>query len=259
MNNLDKLQNKVSGVIVIFNGRFAFSKILINELQKIYGNACEIVDLDEFERSYLASNPIQDGAEKNVLENYFINFLDDFYFLIRDKALTGVNVLVNAVPMLDKDREDGKFSNIFDGLKAIKVLLYCPLDILLDRLEDRNKAFIPGEYRDISLIIGQYMSLYKLQESESEEIIDKISSKDIKKVLRSAIDLFINELPDESKDDADKISILLEGVYKIFLQSFRLDELEDFSIVPKRHYDIVLNYSDNPVELVKEIVKLVKK
>jgi chloramphenicol 3-O phosphotransferase len=263
-----KEKNPKTGTVVILNGTSSAGKTsIINELKKVYGSTYEVVDIDTFTSSYISSHPISEQLEsekldekvkKQLAEAYQRTFIDSFYSSIKDKALKGHNILVDTVPVLDSTIEYEQISNILKGIKTIKILLYCPLDITIARVKQRNLTGLPEEHREVTQPIGQYQLLYKPQETKSEQIIDKISSKETKQLLRSAINSFMKALPDELKNKVDEVTKGLDRSYQEFVQQFKLDELEEVAVVSKKPYDLILNCKNTPTQLAKEIMKILK-
>lgn len=264
-----KRSSPKAGTVVILNGTSSAGKTsIINELKKIYGTAYAVIDIDTFTGSYTASHPISEQlesedldekAKKSWLKDYQRTFVDSFYTLIRDEALKGYNVLVDTVPVLENAREEyEQVSRILKDVKTIRVLLYCPLDITLARVEQRNLTGIPEERREVTPPIRQYRSLYKPQESESEQVLDTISSKDMKQLLRSAINSSMKALPEELKDKVAEVAKVLEDGYKEFVQQFKLDELEEVAVVSKQPHDLILNCRHTPIELAQKIAEFLK-
>lgn len=255
-------RNKVHpGTVVIINGSSSSGKSsLINEFKKIQ-QAYEVVAIDDFGPSYEASHPtleepVDEAIKKEMREQRARGFIESWYGLIRDKALSGRNVLVDTV---DSDIDYEQKSEIFKGLTTIKVLLYCPLAVTITRVEQRNLSGVATEGRDKLLPLEHYLELYKPQESESEHVLDTISSKDTKQLVRSAIDAFMTSLSEKVKGKRAEIAKEAEELYTKFVSHFKLDNLEEVAIVSKQPHDLILDCRHTPQELAQEVAKVLKK
>jgi chloramphenicol 3-O-phosphotransferase len=290
-----KTPKKPGDVVILYGTSSSGKTSIINELKKIYGNNYQVVDADSFLRTH---NPpeekeikLESPEEKDLrISCIFINM---FYCFVREKALKGNNILVDTVPVIDIDAEYAQVLQVLKGLKVVKVLLYCPLDCTLAHVEKRNLTGVKDEHRDVATPIPQYMQLYKVQELDSEKVIDKIVSKDLKQIMKSAIDASMksllkeiaeitpkelhedcfrqkgkdfrsekNRTPFEEqwlKEEVAKHEKELDEIYKKLVQQFKLDQLDEVAIVPKTLHDLILDCRHTPVELAKEIVEFLKK
>jgi uridine kinase len=291
-----KLYHKkpVAGTVIILYGTSSSGKTsIINELKKIYGNTYQIVNIDSFlsthnppeEKEIKAESP----EEKDLRMSRLL--IDMFYGFVREKALKGQNVLVDTVPVLDIDVEYVQVLQVLKGLKVVKVLLYCPLDRTLAHVEKRNLGGVKEEHRDPTTPIPQYAQLYKVQELDSEKVIDKIVSEDFKQMVKSAADASMKSLlkeiaeitPKELHEDCFKQTgkdfrgekdrtpfeeqLLkevvarrekeLDDMYKKLVQQFKLDQLKEVSIVPTTLHDLIIDCRHTPVELAKEIMEFI--
>lgn len=269
--DMSAIKKPMTGTVILLNGTSSSGKTtIINELEK-YGGMYKILSYDTFVRTfdplYIKTHPEQikeweelekvsavDKKAKQKLdkltEKYNRKCFDDFYALIKDEALKDKNIVVDTIV---DDAEFGKLSRILGTIKVINVLLYCPLDIALSRVKQRNLTGIKEEQRDVFQPIGQYELIYKPQENISEKVVDTISSKDLKQLLRTAIDEYLKTLPEKLKNQAVEIAESLEGHYKGFVRHFKLDELGEIAIVPIRPYDLILHCTKNPQVLAQEL------
>lgn len=251
---LIKRTHTKTGTVVIIKGTSSVGKTsIINELKKIYGDTYKVLNQDAFVASYKIAHPIKekleaepDGKEKQKITTDYQQALhDSFYVAIKENALQGKNVFVDIVPNYKKYEQN---ATILKDIKPINVLVYCPLEITLARVEERNKTGKPEEKREAIDPIAQYSFLYKPQESPTEPVVDTVSSKDIKQLFRTVIDSHMPALPVEFR----------EKEYKNFVQQFKLDEQEEVIIVPESHYDLILDCKQSPKDLAKEIMKFLK-
>ncbi|MGE0206419.1 MAG: DUF2608 domain-containing protein [Candidatus Babeliales bacterium] len=254
------------GTVIILIGTSSVGKTsLINELKPLLNNY-EIVDIDSFTTSYLTTHPMPEQPEnldektkKEFGQHYTKQLAENFYTLIRNKALQGYNVLVDTVPILESDLEYKIISQSLKNIKNISMVLYCPLDITMARVQQRNLTGIPEEQRNIALPFGQYLLLYKPQDSPNEPVVETLSSSATKQVLKSAIKLFMDDLPEELKNNPQIAAESSEHFYKDFVQQFKLDQLSTISVVPKMPYDLILNCKNTPQDLAKEVMQFLEK
>jgi chloramphenicol 3-O-phosphotransferase len=290
-----KTPNKPGDVVILYGTSSSGKTSIINELKKIYGNTYQVVDLDSFIRTYKPSEAKEGKPESQEEKELRIcrEFIDSFYSFVRQKALKGQNILVDTVPTLDINVEYVQVEQVLKGLKIVKICLYCPLDCTLARVEKRNLEGVKGEHRDIATPIPQYTQLYKVQELDSEKVLDKVTSKNLKQivklatessmksVLKEIAEITPKELHEDCykqtgkdfrgekgrtpfeeqwlKEEVAKLDKMLEDMYKKLVQQFKLDQFEEVAIVPKASHDLILDCRHTPEELAKEIVEFLKK
>ncbi len=166
------------------------------------------------------------------------------------KALqAGHNVVIDTVFEYDPLYE--KFSGFFAGFKCVKVLVYCPLDVLLERVEARNRSGVQGETRTAFQSFEQFPALYKAQETVDEVIVDTVSAASMKDALRVAVqELIDNKIP-------DKYLPRLQAFEQDFIEQFKLDGQNSITLVPRHQYDLILNSGKHtPDELAVEIERI---
>lgn len=120
--------------------------------------------------------------------------------------------------------------------------MYCPLDVLLQRVEARNKSGTPEEMRTAFQSFEQFPAIYKIHEDDSEQIVDTVKSLTIKKTLESAIqDLIDNKI-------REPYVIKLQEFKKKFIDQFKLNQQDEVILVARYHYDLILNSGVNSVQ-----------
>ena len=259
-----------ASTVILLNGTSSAGKTtMLKELVKI-DDSVQVVSFDGFFwGSYTKTHPTAELDElakiarkdetanqklNKLVEVYMRNAVDSFYADIRQKALKYKNVVVDTV--IDDVKEFDKLSHVLGEVKLVNVLLYCPLDVTISRLRQRNIAGI--EMRDFRLPVSQYKLLYKPQEQPSEKIVDTILGKDIKQLVRAGIEEYLKDPPDDLKDQVDALSKELEELYKGFVKHFKLDELDKVAIVPVRPYDLILHCEKDPQKLAQELAQLIE-
>lgn len=261
-------KKQIAGTVILLNGTSSAGKTtLLKELKKI-DDTLQVASFDELWGSYTKRNPTEelDALAKiartdekanqklnQLVEVYMRKVFDSFYAQISEQALTSKNVIVDTV--IEDVKEFDKFLYALGTIKLTTVLLYCPLDVTISRLRQRNLAGV--ETRDFRLPINQYKLLYKPQENPSEQVVDTISSKDIKHLLRADIDEYLKDPPEDLKAQVHLVAKELEVFYKDFIKHFKLDELEKVVIVPVRPYDLILRCEKKPQALAQELATFI--
>lgn len=237
--NSPSINNQV-GTIVLLNGTSSAGKSsVIKELQKIYGDTFRSANIDEFEVSYLADPEHEFGEAMFVI----------FYEHIKKLAMAGKNVLVDTVGY---DHHYEKFNIILGYGRVIKILVYCPIDILVDRVEERNKSGASEEKRNLQQAVSDFPVILKLQESADEVVVDRISSSRIMYALQVAK----KELEGIKKDFPQEVIDQMESFYKKFEQYYGLDKEHEVVFVPRHSWDLIVNTGINsPSEVAKTIAR----
>ena len=180
----------------------------------------------------------------------FIDF-STFYMIAKEQAEHGKPIIVDTV--LKYEKEYAIFDNSFKDCIIIKALVYCPLNVLLERVEKRNKAGKIAEMRPAFLSFEQFPAIYKVQEKPDEVIVDTIKTAVMKKALLDAIqDLIINKIPEPYLPK-------LEAFKEKFIEEFKLNERKEISLVPRHAYDLILKSGqDSPKELAMQLAKRIQ-
>ena len=261
---LIKQKSEKPGTVVIINGTTSVGKTtLIKELMKSMSDRFKVLDLDSFMNSYIVEHPYEEQIntltsekEKKLFEEkYYRTLFDNFYVMIQREALSRKDILVDTV-MFHEENES--ISKILDGIPTIRILVYCPLDVSVARVKERNKLGIEKEKRGEFQPIEQYMMIYTAQTKPSEQVLDTVTSKDIKQLFRAVIDRTTRELPDDQKVKTAEITKKLEDDYKKFVQQFKLDDQEQVAVVSQDPYDLMVDCRHTPSEQAQAIVTFLK-
>ena len=262
-------KQQLPGKVVLLNGTSSAGKTtMLNELKKI-DDTIKVISFDGFWGPYTKAHPtdeldelakiarIDENAKQKLnklAEAYVRNAFDSFYAQIKDEALKYNIVIVDTV--IEDVKEFDKLAQALGGIPLTNVVLYCPLDITLERLRQRNIAGI--DPRDFRQPVSQYKLLYKPQEQPSEVVVDTIISKDLKQLVRAGIDEYLKNPPEDLKDQIDLVAKELEDLYKDFVKHFKLDDLEKVVIVPVRPYALILNCKKSTQERAQELSDFIK-
>jgi chloramphenicol 3-O-phosphotransferase len=252
------------GIVVIINGTSSVGKTtVIKELKKSISDRYKLLGLDTFIATYNDEHPYKkelnafaSEQEKDLfMVKYWQTLLDNFFHVIKEEALSGKKILVDTV--IDHD-EITNLSKILNGISSINILIYCPLNVTLGRVKERNKSGIESEKRLSSLPIMQYMNIYKAQTESSEPVLDTIISKDIKQLIQIGFDRAILELPEDEKTNKEEISKKMKDDYKAFVQHFKLDDQEQVTVVSQDHYDLVVDCRSTSTEQAQTIIEFLE-
>jgi thymidylate kinase len=263
------------GMIILINGVSSTGKsAIIAELKKIHPEF-KIFNVDEtwpeqvkqkatsfgwnsssdldpwmYLHNYLIAKDGTHYLSTQVRQKLFDNF-PTFYEPAKKEALRGIPVIID--PVFEFEKEYSVFADYFNDMPNIKVLVYCPMDILLSRVEKRNKSGIKDEERTAFQSFEQFPGNFKLQENADEPIIDVLKSSVLKKAFDDALQQLIsNNIP------AGYLPVL-EKFKQDFIKQFMLNEKDEIIIVPKHHYDLILNSGNQaPKALAEQIGALIK-
>jgi chloramphenicol 3-O-phosphotransferase len=172
-----------------------------------------------------------------------------FYILAKEKANAGQNVIIDTV--FEYESAYKQAFDFFKDSRLITILLYCPLDTLLERVNGRNKAGKPEEFRLAFLSFEQFPALYKVQEKSYEPIIDVVKTATMRTALESAIQQLIdNNIPKEYLPK-------LQSFKQDFIRQFKLDEEEEIALTPRHQYQFIFNSKlQSPTEIAQEIANI---
>jgi chloramphenicol 3-O-phosphotransferase len=266
--------NKSEGSIILLNGVSSSGKsAIINELIKL-NTSLKVLKIDDWFPDALIQKAISLGwqeksglnpwfylhehAYKTTQQYYFdtelrhllFNETTDFYQKAKAISLQGHNVIIDTV--LEYEKEYDTFNSFFIENKLLRVLIYCPMNVLLERVEKRNKSGIAEEYRNAFQSFEQFPAMFKPRENSSENIVDMVESEILKEALEKSIQRLIdNKIPDPYLPK-------LHAFKNDFIRKFKLDEQKEIALVTQHKYDLVLNSSlSSPHESAKKILKLI--
>jgi len=288
-------QQKPHEVILIAGTSSAGKTSIINELTKSIGKKYLVVKIDDFNTQEALEQKVKTWGwdpKKSTLDDFMASYVVNKTGLGLEQALssqvgqaihketsdamhaaffkhvkhaaTKSNIIVDTV--FDTVNNFEQFLAIMRGNKITKILIYCPLDVIQERVDKRNLSGKPEEQRSTFQAFRQFAAMYKLHESPHDQIVDKISSEPILKSLKKAIDDIIQEL-EQTKPKNDLARAKLKGdiesvrlFYESFINQFKLNELQEIVIVPMRHYDLIINSkTDQPRENAQKIFNYVTK
>lgn len=261
--------HKPGAVVLLIGPSSAGKTTIMHELKKIYGDSYEYTSVDIFEDSYPAHDKFQEQfssadldqkTKDSLVETYINNLINDFYSSAKDKALNGAHVLVDTIPISDNvEKEQMQISDILKGVESVRLLLYCPLNVLTQRVEERNRSGRPEEQRHTMQAAGQFDLLFKAQDDPAQHVFDRVSTEQMKKTRKAAIQAFLDMAPPgTSKEELTRVTQKQENNFKEYVKQFKLDELPEVSIVARVPFDLALDCRHTPQELAQEIAAFLK-
>jgi chloramphenicol 3-O-phosphotransferase len=209
-----------SGSIILFNGtssagKSSLAKAMLQESKTRY----EVISFDDFERSYKPTNGTAGRGYDNVMLA--------LYRHVKAEADAGKNVIIDTVEF---DRNYDRYCEILNCANVIKVIVYCPLEHLLKRIEKRNNDGSPGNHRLVLLAYDQFVQMYKPQSSPQELVVARTNTS----VLRDA-------LAEAGLKAGNARQKQYQDLYKNYVRVFGIDQDRELIIVPKGKYDLVVN------------------
>ena len=203
-------------------------------------------DLGSFIENYLGQSDRQ--VERQLFQSAFQNGLVEY---IQHIASSSKNIVVDTVDPYIYDN----FSIILPNSHIVKVLLYCPLSVIGQRIEKRNMSDNLDEHRDLYAPFLAFPRMYKIKESDDEIVVDKIVySHQLKQLLVNGIDSAKKDYF-STYDDPEGLADF-EKFYKNY--SDKLEEEKEIVVVTRTPFDLVINTDvHSPDEAAKIIVDFV--
>ena len=207
----------------------------LTNVAQVYGWAQDShLDPWTFVRNYLIEKNKTYYLDTEVRREMFASMPTRGYFeAAKKESLQGDNVIIDTV--LEDMAQYQLFDKTFQGLPVTKVLVYCPLDILLERVEKRNASHDISEHRTAFLSFEQFPVMYKVQASANELLVDTVKTE----TMRQALDKAVQDLV--ATGIAEGYVLVLAQFKQRFVDHFELDTREDINLAPARAYDLVIN------------------
>ncbi|MEO8426799.1 MAG: hypothetical protein ABI651_06780 [Verrucomicrobiota bacterium] len=223
------------GDIVLFNGTSSAGKSSLAEATVLESRTkFEVMSRDGY------WPPYQEELRAAQLKGEKLDLYPlALYRYAKEESELGKNIILDTVEF---DQDYDKFCAVLDCAKVTKVIIYCPLQGLLKRIEKRNNAGVPSNRRPVLLPFRQFLEMYKPQSSTKELVVDKTTTS----VMRVAL-VEAGKKAENSKQ--------YEALYQEYVKAFRIDTDQPVIIVPKGKYDLVLNTRANTK---KENVRLLE-
>lgn len=233
------------GTIILLNGTSSAGKSsIVKELQNIYEHSFSVASIDGFirERSIDWSN------DKIDWDDLWIQF----YTHIKSISDSGKIILIDTVCY---EKEYEKYNAIL-GSQLIKILVYCPLDIIINHVEKRNNLGDTDEHRSLYQACKQFLSLYSAQNLSENFIIDQIDSTRIMYVL-DKVKEETNKWSQEKKDgDETDYQKTYTEIYQEFEEKFHLHEVDTINLIQIYSWDFTVTAGTNSSAITAQEIAL---
>lgn len=223
------------GLIILLNGTSSAGKTtLMKALHDIY-DTFHVASIDTYSRNHTH------GLWGKV---YY-----DFYKDIKKQAKLGTNILVDTVLYHEKY---SAYDTILTGsVKLIKILVYCPLDRLIDNVQQRNQNLDQFEHRTLHTAFTAFLSLYTIQQNQDSILIDTLTSSDVKAHLERALAL-IAHWPNKQIKRQHKINNKIT-------RKFHLKRMHTIPLTTQHDWDLIVNTSlATPESLARNIADFIQ-
>ena len=235
------------GIIILLNGTSSAGKTTIAQAFSTIHDTFEVASIDTYTRSH------QYGSWKTKCNR--------FYKEVREKALTGCNVIVDTVlyhnnyqaydALLKYDADHYSDDKQAQPIQLIKILVYCPLDALVAHVQQRNNSGNSLEKRTVHKACIAFLTLYTIKNSTHNSVIDTIDSVATQVALQSALKTIHRASHKHLKRQ--------HRMNRKIIRRFHLKASDKIAITPKHPWDLIVNSAINtPEEIAKQIANFIK-
>ncbi|GMU19539.1 MAG: hypothetical protein AMXMBFR12_07310 [Candidatus Babeliales bacterium] len=268
---------KKNGSIILLNGTSSSGKSsVLKELEKIVPHAAflhvddyyddEVIQTAQnlgwketaytdpwhFINQYLADKTGKYYFDTEVRQQLF-TASDFFYSKAKSAMAHGKTVFIDTVL-----EYPSAYQHVFDYFKDdhfSMILIYCPMSVILKRVQERNNCGIPSEHRSPFLPFEHFITMYKLRNNLNEPLVDVVSTITLKYALETAIQDVIQAgistayLPKLQKFKED------------FISQFKLEQADTIEITPQYQYLAIFKNDtiDKPKIIAQEIKDIIPK
>lgn len=220
---------------MLLNGTSSAGKTsIMKELRSLYGQSWEYVIGDEFVETYTPQEPIEESLDRDEQNKRVMKAMFSSVKQLSDK---GLNVFVDTVEF---DHDYDYYCSILDCNTTIKILVYCPLDILVHRGNTRNTSDQPNEHRPLNLSFWQFTKIYAIQQSENQPVIDRIKPSRMLSALAAASQE-VRKLMTEAGMNEQEIKNNITLFTTPFIDQFKLNETNEVILTTQHTWDLVVN------------------
>lgn len=262
------------GRIILVNGTSSSGKTsILKNLQQILPSA-QFLKVDDYYDAEVIQTALNLGWKENsnidpwlFLNQYLTNKTGNYYFdtevrqqLFRDTdffyskakstATHGKTVFIDTV--LEYESAYQEAFNYFKNANFSMILIYCPMSIILQRVQERNGSSISSEHRSVFLPFEHFTTMYKIRETVQEPLVDTINTSTLKHALTTAIQELVNQ--GIAKEYLPKLEQFKEN----FIAQFKLDQMAQIEITPQHHYVAIFKNDtpESPEIIAQQIKKL---
>ena len=253
-----RMIHRESGTIILLAGTSSSGKsTLAQAIKQKLGSSYEIVAVDDLMNNIeILADPENPNTDVDIAKVMGI-----LYPKIKELS-AHKNIIVDMVFGLNGNANDGsyeKFFNVLHDRRIISVLVYCPLDVIMQHTKKRNSSGKTDEKRDAMSPFVQFSANYKIKAAENEVIVDTINRERIKEALKEAMryDMHVaieqGNIPQKQQEEIEDNLII--SVDTFFHEKFveQLGWLPDFGpevkITSRHHYDLIINSGTGTPEI----------
>jgi chloramphenicol 3-O-phosphotransferase len=255
------ISSQKAGAIIILNGTSSAGKTsILKEVEQMYAKPHIIINSDLFFDTYVQTDPIPmresekdcEASHKQKISAWVQRSSTALYNQAKRYADEGKDVFVDTVEF---DTHYDYYSTLFKQHSILKVAAYCPLDVIIERVEKRNKSGDPQEKRSLKQAVVQFLGMFAVQQSANEMVVDCVNTACLLCVLQQTkIELEQRQKEDLtiSSNDFEK----LENKLLIpFINQFQLHEDKEIVLVAQHSWDLAINTAQqNPKENAQIII-----
>lgn len=263
-------------MIILLNGTSSSGKsTAVKELQKFLPQAV-FLKVDDYYDDGVMQTARNLGWNENThidpwlfINQYLTNKTGTYYFdtEVRQQLFTATDFFYSKAKLaaahgktaiIDTVLEyPSAYQEAFDYFKDdhfSMILIYCPMDMLLARVQERNSSGIPGEHRSAFLAFEHFTTMYMLKEKADEPLVDTINTN----TLKQALDAAIRDLVDQGI--AKEYMPKLKEFKAHFIAQFKLDQLKEIEITPQYRYLAIFKNDtlEAPKNIAQELAQLIK-
>lgn len=241
------------GTIVLLNGTSSAGKTsIMKALQNIYGDSYSYLNGDEFADTYAVAHSMPDSMPRDEQNKQILSAL---FAHAKQLAISGKNVFVDVVEF---DDYYDHYCSILDCKKLVKILVYCPLDVIVDRVALRNISGQEKEKRPLNLSFGQFAAIYKLQKSADEVVVDRIATSRMRYALEAAAEE-VRMLMKEAGVKAEEFEANIALFKQPLVEQFNFDGNDEIVLTTRHPWDLIVNSGiKSPAEIAHIIVGYLK-
>ncbi|CAN5161959.1 hypothetical protein BH09DEP1_BH09DEP1_8010 [soil metagenome] len=246
------MKSKSPGTIILLNGTSSSGKSTVaKELQTLAPHAM-FLKIDDYYDAEVLQTALNLGWKENsgidpwlFLNQYLTRKTGNYYFdtEVRQQLFTATDFFYSKAKLAETHGKTifidtvleyaSAYQEAFDYFKAsnfFMILIYCPMQILLAHVQERNSSGIAGEHRSAFLAFEHFKTMYKLKEHSDEPLVDMVNSGQLKESLQIAI----QELVDQGNED--EYLPKLEKFKEDFIAQFKLDQTTQIEITTQYRY-----------------------
>jgi len=179
----------LSGTIIFLNGTSSAGKSSIaSELLKMFDEHAKVITLGAHINRIKFEIAQQKESKRSVHPTTYEDGQairqaaeDRMYKEIIKFHTEGKNIIIDLT--LSKPNKIQLFLNALHDLPVFFVLVYCPLNKLIEHIVKRNQLGIKKEYRTIPFVLNHFCEIYKKRDPSDPCSIDCLKKDDCKRLI----------------------------------------------------------------------------